>query len=203
MCVLHQAVKPPRGVTPSSRSSKPGVCRERSDHDNQARVLQTARKWPLQPGRRGRSLWARASVCEVLTAEQHSSHQGRRPLAGPAGHPEATPGPRRPDASPPPLTPAEPTRWNAPSFWENFTCIYTRAGFGGQGVGGDRKQPLGWQWVLGRPVQGGAVDKAGRRCRGKMDRVGPFVIIQPAGVDTLTLEAQASDLNCEKASLCV
>lgn len=136
MCVLHQAVKPPRGVTPSSRSSKPGVCREQSDHDNQARVLQTARKWPLQPGRRGRSLWARASVCEVLTAEQHSSHQGRRPLAGPAGRPEASAGPRRPDASPPPLTPAEPTRWNAPSFWENFTCSYTRAGFGGQGVWG-------------------------------------------------------------------
>lgn len=49
-CVLHQAVKPPRGVTHSSGSSKPGVCREHSDRDNRARALQAARKRPPQPG---------------------------------------------------------------------------------------------------------------------------------------------------------
>lgn len=49
-CILHQAVKPPRGVTHSSGSSKPGVCREHSDRDNRARALQAARKRPPQPG---------------------------------------------------------------------------------------------------------------------------------------------------------
>lgn len=56
---------------------------------------------------------------------------------------------------------------------------------------------------MGGPVQGGAVDGAGQGRRGKMDGAGPFVVIWPTGVDSWTLEAQASGVNREKAGPCV
>lgn len=102
-----------------------------------------------------------------------------------------TPGPQASRwASGPPRVPARPLlsrRITAPThtrranrmerllfLGEFYLHLHTRRlwrpGYGATGCGPHPpKQSLGWQWALGRPGQGRAVDKAGQGCLGKMD----------------------------------